>query len=151
MAAQAVFDNVDLVASILRHVEMDPLQFVHIGRVSTTWRQASRLDETLLLRAARAPAFLTKRTFAGLFGLLSHEAVAFPHRERAHRGGVMHVYEKHAIDGAMAAIHGVHFWKLRLARQAATAARVEHALRCRRDGGVWGSRKRVRDELALAA
>jgi hypothetical protein len=34
MAAQVVFDNVDLVTIILQHTEMDPLQFVRVGRVS---------------------------------------------------------------------------------------------------------------------
>lgn len=46
-----VLENIDLVAMILKRVEVDPLQFVRFGLVSKTWRSACRVDETLVLRA----------------------------------------------------------------------------------------------------
>ena len=114
-----VLENIDLVAMILKRVEVDPLQFVRFGLVSKTWRSACRVDETLVLRAANTPPFLTKRVFMGLFGLWSGEANQFPRRERRYRDGWMYMYRSDATDMVLPAVGGMLYWEARLARNAA--------------------------------
>lgn len=128
-----VLENTDLVAMILKWVEVTPLQFVRIGLVSKTWRSACRVDAALLIRAAKAPPFLTKCIFSGLFGLRSGEANQFPRRERGHRQGVMYMYRADAIDMVLPAIGGMHWWEERLARNAA----YQRAREERFGPGVW--------------
>lgn len=118
-ARHEVLGNIDLLASVLAHAELDPVSFVCMGLVSKTWRSVCLLDEALLLKAARAPRYLTKGVFAGLFGLTSVEANQFPRGQRAHRGSFLYMYRRDAIDAVMPAVGGMPGWLERKARQAA--------------------------------
>lgn len=118
-ARKNVLENVDLVALVLSHAELDPKSFVGVGMVSKTWRAASRVDASLLLKAAKSQRFLTKRVFQGLFGLTPAEADQFPHGTRAYKMGFMFMYKGDAINAVMGAIGGMCGWEQRMAQQAA--------------------------------
>ena len=113
-----VMCSVDLVAIVLSHAEVCPRQFARWRRVSRVWREACGVDETLLMRAARSPQYLTKGTFMGLFGLTSAEAGAFERDVCTNRYGLMFKYTAPAIDAVLPAIGGFTWWAARLARQA---------------------------------
>ena len=124
----AVLGNSDLVAHILAHAGLDPSALVAAGQVNTTWRAACRADTTLLLAAARQPAYLTKRSFAGLFALTQSEADNFPRGMRARRpSGFMYMYRDTAISAVLSTIGGLDGWKCRLATRARlTSDEAEH-------------------------
>ena len=61
-ACERVTSDVDMVQCVLSHAVVNPRAFVVLGRVSKTWRQASR-SQTLLLKAAASRSFLTKGAF----------------------------------------------------------------------------------------
>ena len=122
MARAAVLANVDLIAAILAHVDLDPWAFVMCGRVARVWRGACRADATLLLKAARSRRFLTKGMFCGLFALAPAEANAYPHGLRAHKNCLMHMYSGQAIGVVMGKIGGMRGWEARLAARAAREA-----------------------------
>ena len=143
-ARQEVLGNVDLVALVLSQVQLDPVSFVRMGLVGKAWRLACRHDETLLLKAARAPHYLTKSVFAGLFGLSSEKANRFPRGKRAHRDSFLYVYRGNAIDAVMPAIGGVSGWEARLA----TRAVRELAYGTAREG-VWVARGRKRSRVCI--
>ena len=82
--------NGDLLALVLSLAQLLPHSFVAASRVSKGWRAACCGDEQLLLRSARARAYLTKRDLVGLFALSSAEADRLPRRACSRRdGGVM--------------------------------------------------------------
>ena len=123
-----VLEDMDLVALVLSHVELDPKSFVGLGRVSKLWRAACRLDTSLLLKAACSEQFLTKRVFQGMFGLTSTEADALPHGKRAYRTGHMCMFAGDAIHRAIALIGGMQGWEKRMKRQAAAQKGLEERL-----------------------
>jgi hypothetical protein len=115
---EQVMCSIDLVATVLSHAEVCPKQFARWRCVSSVWREACGADETLLMRAARSPRYLTKGTFMGLFGLTSAEADVFERDVCTNRHGLMYKYTAPAIDAALPAICGFAWWAARLARQA---------------------------------
>ena len=120
-AASIVLHNPDLVAIILRHAELGPTDFVAVARVAQAWREACRTEPSLLLGAARRPAFLTKRTLTGLFALHWHEADKLPRGKRARRdGGFLYMYGPAAIDRALPTVGGLEGWLARIAKRAAS-------------------------------
>lgn len=119
-AAASVLHNSDLVASILQHAELGPMEFVSVARVAKAWREACRTEPALLLAAARRPDFLTKRTLMGLLALHWHEADKLPRGRRARRnGGFLYVYGHAAVDLALSSVGGFEGWKCRIAKRAA--------------------------------
>ena len=118
-ACELIMCNVDLVALILSHAEVCPRRFAHWRCVSRVWKEACDGDESLLMRAAHAPKYLTKGTFMGLFGLTSAEADAFERAVCVGRKGLMYKYTTHAIDSVLPAICGFEWWEVRLARRSA--------------------------------
>ena len=117
-ACELVMCNVDLVTIVLSHAEVCPRRFVHWRRVSTVWREACGANETLLMRAARAPKYLTKGTFMGLFGLTSAEADSFERDVCVGQKGLVYKYSAPAVDDALPAICGFEWWAERLSRRA---------------------------------
>jgi hypothetical protein len=115
---ELVMCNVDLVAVVLSHAEVCPRQFARWRRVSRVWQEACGANESLLMRAAHSPRYLTKGTFMGLFGLTSTEADTFEREVVIGRKGLMYKYTAPAINAALPAICGFAFWGERLARQA---------------------------------
>ena len=99
----AVFENVDLVRSILLSVpEFSVEDFVTLGRVSKTFRAGIRLDNVLLMRAAHSRPYLNKGTLCGLFGLLYEEANSIPRRVRhfSNGRGREYLYDNDGIEKA---------------------------------------------------
>ena len=96
-----VMCSIDLVAIVLSHAVVCPRQLARWRRVSSVWREACGVDETLLMRAARSPRFLTKGTFMGLFGLTSAEADVFEREVCTNRHGLMYKYTADAIDAVL--------------------------------------------------
>jgi hypothetical protein len=123
MACEEVLGSKDLVELILSRVEMEPWTFVMCTRVSKVWRNVCHTDENLVLKAARAPRFLTKGVFCGLFGLTYAEAGVFPHGTRAHKTGFMYTYDERAIASVMEYLGGMCGRQSRLATRAACVAR----------------------------
>ena len=120
MASDSVCNNTDLVAAILAQLDLDPWTFVMCGRVNMVWRKACRLDDSLLLRAARGRPFLNKNVLCGLFGLSHAEADTFPYRfSRAHKTGL---YKGADMDAVLASLGGLCGWKARLTERAARQA-----------------------------
>jgi hypothetical protein len=117
-ACTLVMCNVDLVTIILSHAAVCPTRFAHWRRVSKVWREACGVDETLLMRAARTPKYLTKGTFMGLFGLTSAEADIFERDVCVGRKGLMYKYSAPAIDAVLPSMCGFGWWAERLARRA---------------------------------
>ena len=119
-ACELIMCNVDLVALVLSHAVVCLRRFAHWRCVSRVWKEACDVDESLLMRAAHAPEYLTKGTFMGLFGLTSAEADAFERTVCVGRKGLMYRYTAPAIDSVLPAICGFdQWWEVRLARQAA--------------------------------
>ena len=116
-ATAAVLGDADLVALVLRHVRCGPEEFVALRRVSRAFKAATERGMDLVVGAAETPPFLTKRAFAGLFGLTWQEAAGHPHTTRSHKGGHMCVFGKPAIAAA--------------ARQVGTSVRWVHRLGAR--------------------
>ena len=101
-AVQLVLGNVDLVHAILEHVRMHRVDvFVQMGRISKTFRSATRLDNSILMTAALSQPFLNKGTLCGLFGLLYAEADTLPRQVRTFpRGGREYMYTREGVTRA---------------------------------------------------
>ena len=124
--ALEVLNNDDLLSLILAHVQFDPVLFVAVGRVNRSWHRACTLDSSLVLKAASARAYLTKRVLTGLFGLESYEADQLP---RAHYtrpgGGVVYKYAPTTAYQAFALVGGAGPWRKRLAHRASRQTEIE--------------------------
>jgi hypothetical protein len=149
---EAVMSNPDLVSAILCRAKLSPAEFVSAGLVCKSWREACRQDESLVVAVAKAPVFLTKGTFMGLFALSPAEADQFPREVRPRRGGIMFMYRAAAVDAALSSIGGLDGRNRRLADRACKQAGIERTFgpqwretywcgmgckRVRPDGPTW--------------
>jgi hypothetical protein len=148
---EAVMNNPDLVCAILCRANLSPEEFVSVGLVCKSWREACRQDESLIVAVAKTPVFLTKGTFMGLFALSPAEADQTPREVRPWRGGVMFMYRAAAVDAALPSIGGLDGRKRRLADRARKQVEVEQTFGPRWRETYWGGvgRKRVRPDVSM--
>ena len=91
----------------LRHVRCGPEEFVALRRVSRAFKAATERGMDLVVGAAETPPFLTKRAFAGLFGLTWQEVAGHPHTTRPHAvsrpvfAALLKLFDAYAADGVM--------------------------------------------------
>jgi len=132
-ASSIVLEDVDLVQLILLCVDtgLTPRVFARWRLVSSAWRTACGLDERLLMRAARTPSFLSKKTFSGLFGLTSDEADSFEREVFNCKHGIIYKYKEGSINDVITALSGFKWWSVRIAMRA-------------KERQAWESRKRAR-------
>jgi hypothetical protein len=125
-AQSAVFEDVDLLGTIMAHATLTPERLIGMARVGKAWHAAVYSDGALLLSVARRPRFLTKSTFCGLFALSRREADAFPRCAMPRsRGGFMYMYSGSTMDAVLTSMDGVDGWRRRVALRAKYQASVE--------------------------
>lgn len=95
-AANAVFSNQDLVASILTN-NVGPVAFSTASQINRTARRVCRTSLPLLKSVAFYTEALTTTQFRGLFALKAAEAAALPHEDRKR----FRLYRKPAIDAVL--------------------------------------------------
>ena len=93
--------------------------WVNAQRVCKGWRDALRGDAELLTALAAYTGNLTRTHFAGLLGLTTEEAAAFPHRPMRNRQTQYYLYAPATVAKALEMYGGLEPWKRRLAVRAA--------------------------------
>ena len=114
----AVLYNEDLISIILEHANLTPIEFVHAARVCKLWQHICWCDATLLLQAAHARSFMTKRVLMGLFALSPWEADSIPRVVRPRvGGGFMYQYKPSVATEALYVAGGMAGLRARLRRR----------------------------------